>query len=187
MWICAAPLYEQRRIDMKRHLVMAASLLLVAALAGCSKKEGPMAETTSQTPSPSGSQIIDPRSTSWDRSVMPSPAPSMSPKYRVNEISFAQGTTQSGPEGAGVCREVASTLKSRGVTKVLLIGFTDASEDGSLAMKRAETVRACLASHEMRNDQFELASYGSSMAKGDKQTPTQMEQDRRVEIWVLSE
>ena len=74
---------------MKRHLALAASLLLVAvAIAGCSKKEGPMAETTTQTPSPSGSQIIDPHPTNWDRSTMPSPAPSVQPKYRVNEISF---------------------------------------------------------------------------------------------------
>ena len=175
---------------MKRQLVMAASLLLVAAaLNGCSnKKEGPMAETTSQTPSPTGSQIIDPHPTNWDRSAMPSPAPSTRPLYRVNEITFAQGTTKSGPEGAGVCRDVATTLRNKGVKKVLLIGFTDAAEkDGGLAMKRAETVRSCLVAENMTNDQFELASYGSSMAKGDKQTPTQMEQDRRVEIWVLSE
>jgi outer membrane protein OmpA-like peptidoglycan-associated protein len=174
---------------MKRHLPIAASLLLIAALAGCSKKdEGPMAETTTQTPSPSGSQVIDPRPNSWDRSAMPSPAPSTRPMYRVNEITFSQGTTVKGPEGEGVCREVATTLKGKGVKKVLLIGFTDRTEsDGSLAMKRAESIRSCLVAHEMRNDQFELASYGSSMAKGDKQTPMQMEQDRRVEIWVLSE
>ncbi|HEX7879632.1 MAG TPA: OmpA family protein [Candidatus Eisenbacteria bacterium] len=176
---------------MKRQLALAASLLLTAALfAGCSSKkdEGPMAETTTQTPTPTGSQILDPHPTSWDRSAMPNPAPSTRPMYRVNEISFAQGTTKSGPEGDGVCREVASSLKAKGVKKVLLIGFTDRSEsDGNLAMKRAESVRSCLVSHEMRNDQFEIASYGSSMAKGDKQTPTQMEQDRRVEIWVLSE
>ena len=176
---------------MKRHLALTASVLILAGvIVGCSskKEEGPMAETTTTTPSPSGSQIVSPAPNSWDRSVMPNPQPSARPQYRVNEITFSPGTTQSGPEGAGVCREVAAMLKAKGVKKVLLVGFSDASEsEGGLAMKRAESVRTCLVSHELRSDQFELASYGSSMAKGDKQQPAQMEHDRRVEIWVLSE
>ena len=175
---------------MTRHLTLAAMALIAAvALAGCSKKsEGPMAETTGDTPSPTGSQILAPAPTSWDRSVMPTPQPSVKPLYRVNEITFAQGTTQSGPEGQGVCREVATTLVARKVARILLIGFSDTMEnDRSLPMKRAETIRSCLIAHGMKTDQIELASYGSSMARGDKQQPTQMEQDRRVEIWVLSE
>ncbi|MDZ4803412.1 MAG: OmpA family protein [Candidatus Eisenbacteria bacterium] len=175
---------------MNRHLSLAAMALIVATvLNGCSRKsDGPMAETTGSTPSPTGSQIISPSPTSWDRSVMPTPQPSVRPLYRVNEITFAPGTTQSGPEGQGVCREVATNLLGRNVKKVLLIGFTDMSEtDGGLPMKRAESIRSCLVAHGMTAGQVELASYGSSMARGDKQQPAQMEQDRRVEIWVLSE
>ncbi len=171
-------------------LRMAAMVLMITAtLTGCSKKsDGPMADTTSQTPSPTGSQILSPAPTNWDRSVMPTPQPSVKPLYRVNEITFAAGTTQGGPEGQGVCREVAATLIAKNVKKVLLIGFSDTVEnDRGLPMKRAETIRSCLIAHGLKTDQIELASYGSSMARGDKQQPTQMEQDRRVEIWVLSE
>ena len=175
---------------MNRQMTWTALALVAAtALTGCSKKsEGPMAETTSQTPTPTGSQIIAPAPTAWDRSVMPTPEPSGKPSYRVNEITFASGTTQSGPEGQGVCREVAATLTAKNVRKILLIGFMDMSEtDGTLPMKRAESIRSCLVANGLKAEQIELASYGSSMARGDKQQPAQMEIDRRVEIWVLSE
>jgi hypothetical protein len=64
-----------------------------------------MAETTTQTPAPTGSQIIDPHPTSWDRSAMPSPArPSSQVPGERNQF-LPRGRPRAAP------RETASAVR----------------------------------------------------------------------------
>jgi outer membrane protein OmpA-like peptidoglycan-associated protein len=177
--------------DMKvRLMTTALALLAVAGLAGCSKKtEAPMADTTTQTPSPPGSALVTNRDYKWNQSVMPSPAPSSTPLYRMNEIAFVQGSTSYGAEGSGVCRDTGKLLLERNVKKVLLVSYGDKSEAGnsSLMMQRNDVIRRCLVQQGLAPEIFEMTTYGSQFATADKLEPQKMEQERRVEIWVLSE
>jgi outer membrane protein OmpA-like peptidoglycan-associated protein len=168
----------------------AVALVALATLAGCSSKSsGPMSDTTGGTPSPTGSEIVSPRSNSWDKSVMPDPAPSSTPMYRVNEITFTQGTASYGAEGSGVCRDTANLLKERNVKKILLVAYSDKTEgdNKSLSMQRCDSIRRCMVQHGLAPEMFEMASYGARFAEADRVEPTKMEQERRVEIWVLAE
>lgn len=168
----------------------ALTLLAVVSLAGCSSKSsGPMSDTTGQTPSPTGSEIVSPRSDSWNRSVMPNPAPSSTPLYRVNEITFTQSTASYGAEGSGVCRDTANLLKERNVKKILLVAYNDRTEgdNQSLSMQRCDSIRRCMVQNGLAPEIFEMASYGAQFAEADRVEPTKMEQERRVEIWVIAE
>jgi outer membrane protein OmpA-like peptidoglycan-associated protein len=168
----------------------AAALMALATLAGCSSKTtGPMSDTTGSTPSPTGSEIVSPRANSWDKSVMPDPSPSSTPLYRVNEITFSQGTASYGAEGSGVCRDTANMLKEKSVKKILLLAYSDKTEgeNKSLSMQRCDSIRRCMVQHGLAPEMFEMSNYGARFAMADKLEPTKMEQERRVEIWVLAE
>ena len=176
---------------MNRPLELAAALVLAAAvLAGCSKKENaPMAQTTTETPAPTGSSIVSPRQTTWDRNEIPDPAPSVTPRYRLNEITFNAGGTSFGAEGSGVCRDAAGVIQERGIKKILLLAYNHKSEDGNsdLPMARCRATRDGLVRHGLSADMMEMASFGSRFSVADKLQPQAMEQERRVEIWVLAE
>lgn len=168
----------------------ALGLVALAALAGCSHKDkAPMAQTTAQTPSPTGSEMISPRHNTWDKHESPAPAPSVTPKYRLNEVTFAAGSASFGAEGSGVLRDVATTIQQKGIKKVLLLAYSHKSEDGSasLPMSRCHAVRDALVRHGLSADMMEMSSFGSRFSVADRLQPQAMEQERRVEIWVLAE
>lgn len=176
---------------MNRRLRISAMLILAAALlAGCSKKDrSPMAQTTAQTPSPTGSEVLSPRLSKWDRSEVPTPPPSVTPITRLNEITFGANSASYGAEGSGVCRDAAQVIKDRGIKKILLLAYCHKSEDGeaSLPMARCRAIRDCLVGHGLSADMMEMSSFGSRFSVADKLQPMHMEQERRVEIWVLAE
>lgn len=174
------------RIDSRTALIVVA----LTALAGCSHKDrAPMAQTTSQTPNPTASEVISPRHSSWDKQESPSPAPSVTPKYRLNEVTFAAGGASFGAEGSGVLRDVATTIQQKGIKKILLLAYSHKSEDGSsgLPMSRCHAVRDALVRHGLSADMMEMSSFGSRFSVADRLQPQAMEQERRVEIWVLAE
>jgi outer membrane protein OmpA-like peptidoglycan-associated protein len=125
----------------------------------------------------------------WKYGFMPVPAPSRTPLYRVNDITFTEGTTTYGPEGNGGCRDTAAQLASSGVSRVLLVGHChkDEAANGGLSLQRARKVKDCLVGHGLSADMFEVSSYGSAFSRADRTEPMKMEQERRVEIWVVSE
>jgi outer membrane protein OmpA-like peptidoglycan-associated protein len=161
-------------------------LIFGLCLTACSSKtQGPMAQTTKETPSPPPSTIVTERQSTWSYSITPAPAPSKKPSQRVNEITFAAGSTDVGGEGMGVCREAAQYLKTSGASRVLIVGFCHKNEDGSLGMKRAERIKHCLTGQGLSAAMFETSSFGSQLSTADRTEPVKMQQERRVEIWVL--
>ncbi len=169
------------------YLKCIAVLFLLALVACTSGTRSPMSQTTANTPQPEGSTLLSPRENSWNHSAQPVPAPSRTPKYRLNEVTFLEGSTSFGREGSGVCRDAAAVLASRGADRVLLVGYTHRGEAETLGLERARKVRDCLVGHGLSPDVFEMSSFGSLFSRAESTEPVMMEQERRVEIWVISE
>jgi outer membrane protein OmpA-like peptidoglycan-associated protein len=182
-----------------RYLSFAIAAVCFLAVGGCAKRTtAPMAGTTSGgvntgnpggMTNPPGSEIIAPRKDTWTFDAAPEPAPSRTPMYRLNEIAFAANSTAFNPEGNGVCRDTAELLK-RSNSRILLLGWAHKSESGGVALgrSRAEKVRDCFKGHGIDVNRFEISSFGSRYSVAEATTePMQVEQERRVEIWVLSE
>jgi len=172
----------------KRHgyLELIGALFTIALAACATKTQSPMAGTNVQTSAPPASEIVSPRENRWNYRIDPVPAPSRKPEYRLNEITFTEGTTSFGREGGSVCRDTAAKLKSLGVSRVLLVGYTHQGEAGTLGLDRTKKVRDCLVDHGLSPDVFEMSSFGSTFSKADATEPMLMEQERRVEIWVVA-
>ena len=161
------------------------------ALAACASRtggpmSGPTSESPSTVPAPQASRIISPRENTWNFDVTPVPAPSRKPDYRLNEITFTEGSTVFGPEGSGVCRDTAAQIQSMRPSHILLLGYTHKGEPQNLAMDRTKKVKACLVDHGLSPEIFELSSFGSTFSKADGTEPMLMEQERRVEIWIVT-
>ena len=172
----------------------AIAALCCLSLAGCAKK-GPMSGPTSGNttsggaqPGTNASEIISPRKDTWTFDSQPDPVPSATPRYRLNEITFTETSTAFNPEGNGVCRDTAELLKGKN-GKILLLGYTHKNESGgqSLGLKRAERVRDCFKEHGLDPARFELSSFGSRYSVAVSTEPMKMEQERRVEVWIISE
>jgi len=136
-------------------------------------------------------EIQSPREASWTFDAMPTPAPSVTPKRRLNEITFSANSVEYGSEGAGVCREAARMLKENPNMKILLLGYCHKGENvgsggSDLGLRRAEKVKACLKSSGVNVSGFETASFGARYSTADRTAPMTMEQERRVEMWVLA-
>ena len=54
-------------------------------------------------------------------------------------------------------------------------------------MHRCDSIRRCMVQNGLAPEIFEMASYGAQFAEADRVEPTKMEQERRVEIWVIAE
>jgi outer membrane protein OmpA-like peptidoglycan-associated protein len=180
-----------------RYLSFAIATVCVLALGGCAKRTGPMAGPTSGgttggntggMTNPPGSELISPRKDTWTFDASPEPAPSRTPMYRLNEITFTPNSTGFGPEGNGVCRDTAELLRKTN-SRLLLLGYTHRSESGgvSLGRSRAEKVRDCFKGHGIDVNRFEISSFGSRYSTAVDTEPMKMEQERRVEVWVISE
>ncbi len=166
-------------------------------LSGCAAKSGgPQAgNTTTHPPAHSGppgdSSIQSPREDSWTFDSDPTPAPSVRPKRRLNEIAFAANSTELSSEGSGVCREASKMLKESPALKILLLGYCHKDENvgsgsNDLGLRRAEKVKACLKANGVNVSGFETASFGSRYSTADRTAPMTMKQERRVEMWVLA-
>jgi outer membrane protein OmpA-like peptidoglycan-associated protein len=179
-----------------RYLSFAIAAVCFLALGGCAKRTGPMAGPTSGgttgnaggMTNPPGSELISPRKDTWTFDASPEPAPSRTPMYRMNEIAFAPNSTGFNPEGNGVCRDTAEILKKSN-SRILLLGYTHRSESGGvpLGKSRAERVRECFKDHGLDPNRFEISSFGPRYSVAVDTEPMKMEQERRVEIWVISE
>jgi outer membrane protein OmpA-like peptidoglycan-associated protein len=84
---------------------------------------------------------------------------------------------------------VASHLASTHASRFLLVGHChrDEASKESLSLERAKKVKSCLAGHGFNADNIEVSSFGSTFSQADRTEPMKMEQERRVEIWVVSE
>jgi outer membrane protein OmpA-like peptidoglycan-associated protein len=162
--------------------------LTVAGVSGAPVSGATSGGIKSRKSSPPASKAVAPKKEAWSYNSTPDPAPSATPKYRLNEITFDWNSTGFTKEASGVCRSTAEKIKrSRG--RILLLGFTHRNEPGAhrLARRRAETVKDCFKAQGVNPDRFEIASFGSRYSVADSTQSKKMEQERRVEIWVISE
>ncbi len=87
--------------------------------------------------------------------------------------------------------QLVETLKAKSSIRVLCVGHADGQSEKvnaeNVAMGRAQAAKQYLVSQGISKDRIETASFAATQAKaGADQTIGQAE-ERRVEIWLLSE
>lgn len=170
--------------------------LVALSLAGCGGGAGTTTKSkevdtgemhTGAKPSDPSAHILEPGSATWSYAVAPDPAPSKSPKSRLNEVTFDVGSAALQAEAASVTREAAKHLLANPNIRVLCLGFAHSSEKASVGLSRATAVKDLLVRSGVPIGRIETSNFGNQFSKADKVEPTMMRLERRCEIWVLSE
>lgn len=103
-------------------------------------------------------------------------------------VLFATGKYELLPIARQKLDEVAKALKDQGYKGILVEGHTDsvgkASDNETLSLKRAESVRTHLVSQGIPSDKIRATGLGSSRPLADNGTPDGRANNRRVEIVV---
>ncbi len=103
-------------------------------------------------------------------------------------VLFATGKYDLLPIAKDKLDEVAKALADQGYKSILVEGHTDsvgkASDNETLSLKRAESVRSFLVSRGIPSDKIRATGLGSSRAIADNSTPDGRANNRRVEIVV---
>jgi outer membrane protein OmpA-like peptidoglycan-associated protein len=103
-------------------------------------------------------------------------------------VLFATGKYDLLPIAKEKLDEVAKALSDQGYKSILVEGHTDskgkASDNDTLSLKRAESVRTYLVSRGIPSDKIRATGLGSSRSIADNGTPDGRANNRRVEIVV---
>jgi outer membrane protein OmpA-like peptidoglycan-associated protein len=103
-------------------------------------------------------------------------------------VLFATGKYELLPIAREKLDEVAKALSDQGYKSMLVEGHTDsigkASDNDTLSLKRAESVRSYLVSRGIQSDKIRAVGLGSSRSISDNSTPDGRANNRRVEIIV---
>jgi outer membrane protein OmpA-like peptidoglycan-associated protein len=103
-------------------------------------------------------------------------------------VLFATGKYDLLPIARDKLDEVAKALIDQGYKSILVEGHTDskgkASDNDTLSLKRAESVRTYLVSRGIPNDKIRASGLGSSRSIADNSSPDGRANNRRVEIVV---
>jgi outer membrane protein OmpA-like peptidoglycan-associated protein len=103
-------------------------------------------------------------------------------------VLFATGKYELLPIARQKLDEVAKALKDQGYKSILVEGHTDsigkASDNDTLSLKRAESVRTHLVSQGIPSDKIRATGLGSSRSVADNGTAEGRANNRRVEIVV---
>lgn len=125
----------------------------------------------------------------WNYDTMPSPTPSRTPAYRLNEIAFGDNAAGLDREGIAVCRQSAAQIRSMNARQILIVGFSHRTElDPALGQDRADAVRDYLTGIGLEASRCEVASFGSRFSDmSNSQHPYMLTAAQGVEIWILEE
>jgi outer membrane protein OmpA-like peptidoglycan-associated protein len=103
-------------------------------------------------------------------------------------VLFATGKYELLPIARSKLDEVAKAVGDQGYKSILVEGHTDsvgkASDNDTLSLKRAESVRTYLISRGIPSDKIRASGLGSSRSVADNSTPDGRANNRRVEIVV---
>jgi outer membrane protein OmpA-like peptidoglycan-associated protein len=103
-------------------------------------------------------------------------------------VLFATGKYQLLPIAQSKLDEVAKAVGDQGYKSILVEGHTDsvgkASDNDTLSLKRAESVRTYLVTRGIPSDKIRATGLGSSRSVADNSTPDGRANNRRVEIVV---
>lgn len=132
-------------------------------------------------------RLLEPSTAHWSYEVAPTPAPERTPRVRLNEVAFDQGSTTLPREAKGVVIETAKRMRNETGLRLFLIGFADREEAASLALDRANAIRDALVRQGVERTRLETSSFGNMFSKADDTQPIQMKLERRVEMWVVNE
>jgi outer membrane protein OmpA-like peptidoglycan-associated protein len=103
-------------------------------------------------------------------------------------VLFATGKYELLPIARDKLDEVAKALVDQGYKSILVEGHTDskgkASDNDTLSLKRAESVRTYLVSRGIPSEKIRASGLGSSRSIADNSTPDGRANNRRVEIVV---
>jgi outer membrane protein OmpA-like peptidoglycan-associated protein len=103
-------------------------------------------------------------------------------------VLFATGKYDLLPIARDKLDEVAKALNDQGYKSILVEGHTDskgkASDNDTLSLKRAESVRTYLVSRGIPSEKIRASGLGSSRSVADNSTPDGRANNRRVEIVV---
>jgi outer membrane protein OmpA-like peptidoglycan-associated protein len=103
-------------------------------------------------------------------------------------VLFAAGKYELLPIAKDKLNEVAKALKDQGYKSIVVEGHTDArgkaSDNDTLSLKRAESVRTHLVSQGIPSDKVRATGIGASRPVADNNTPDGRANNRRVELIV---
>jgi outer membrane protein OmpA-like peptidoglycan-associated protein len=103
-------------------------------------------------------------------------------------VLFATGKYELLPIARDKLDEVAKAVSDQGYKSILVEGHTDsvgkASDNETLSLKRAESVRTYLVSRGIPSDKIRAAGLGSSRPVAENGTPDGRANNRRVELVV---
>jgi outer membrane protein OmpA-like peptidoglycan-associated protein len=119
------------------------------------------------------------------------PALSRKPSYLLRGINFGEGSSSLDAEASGVCRDFAKVMAEKPAVKILVLGLTDAfgekANADNLGLLRARATRDFLAAQGVAKDRIEIATIGADAAVAKADEKIAQSNDRRVEIWLVSE
>ncbi|MEZ4655926.1 MAG: OmpA family protein, partial [Candidatus Eisenbacteria bacterium] len=138
------------------------------------------------------STLVDPnRQIRWEYSAMPNPAPSSQPNYLLKSYRCEKGGSTLNGEARGSLGQLVETLKSKPSVRVVCIGLCDGQGEAvnaqNLGMNRAQAAKQFLTGQGIAKDRIETASFASTQATASKDETIGQAEERRVEIWLLSE
>jgi outer membrane protein OmpA-like peptidoglycan-associated protein len=174
----------------------------VVSGAGCASKKSAQTTTADlmeQTGGPQedgslhgGAEAIDPsRRVGWAYSAMPSPAPSAQPNYLLKSYRCEKGSSTLNNEARGALGQLVESMNANPSMRVLCVGHADAQSEKvnaeNVAMGRAQAAKQYLAGQGIAKDRIETASFGATQSKAGPDETIGQAEERRVEIWLISE
>lgn len=184
-----------------RVLAMLACSVLISGglLTGCASKPAgapTVAKDINQLP-PDGSLHGQPALVSsdqqmrWSYAAMPTPDLTSKPNYLLKSYSCAKGAASLNNEAQGALRELVTSLKEKPSARIAVIGLCDNQTENvnaqNLGMNRADAARKFLVAQGIPKERIEVASFGSVLATASAEETIGQAQDRRVEVWLLTE
>lgn len=136
--------------------------------------------------------LIDPnRQIRWEYSAMPTPAPSSQPNYLLKSYRCEKGSSALNNESRGTLGLLVQELKEKPSVHVVCVGLTDGHSESvnaqNLAMSRAQAAKEYLINQGIAKDRIETSSFAATQAKAGPDEVIGQAEERRVEIWLLSE
>lgn len=128
------------------HVALALGALTVVGCGGGSSSSADrnkdVTSDNNARPSDPKAEMLEPSTNQWKYETTPDPAPSKTPKDRLNEVTFdrANSAVLLG-EAAGVARDAAKKLVADSGLKIYLLGFAHKAENASMGLSRANAVK----------------------------------------------
>jgi outer membrane protein OmpA-like peptidoglycan-associated protein len=178
-------------------------IALVALSAGCATKSTTQTANTDLAaetggPQPDGSlhgasgDLVDPnRQIRWSYGAMPAPAPSSQPDYLLKSFRCEKGSASLNNEARGTLGQLVETLKAKPSVRVFCVGLCDGHAEKvnaqNLAISRAQAAKQFLVNQGIPKDRVETGSFAATQAKAGPDETIGQAEERRVEVWLLSE